>query len=104
MIQLQIPRSQIWLPDIQLYNSASHEPQIESDITTIVMNNGLAIDVLPMMLRSTCKMDVTWFPFDEQKCLLEFGSWTFSTKYMRLELDGLAADTSWFVSVILRRV
>ncbi|KAG4071076.1 hypothetical protein HA402_002748 [Bradysia odoriphaga] len=31
-------------------------------------------------------MDVTWFPFDEQKCFLVFGSWTSSSKYLILQL------------------
>lgn len=64
----------------------------------VVWNNGNVFEVLPMLLKSTCKIDVTWFPFDEQKCLLTFGSWTLSTKYLRLEMSENAADTSGFVS------
>jgi len=32
---------------------------------------------VPTKLLSTCKVDVTYFPFDEQFCLLKFGSWTY---------------------------
>ena len=32
----------------------------------------------PVKLRSSCKIDVSYFPFDDQKCLLKFGSWTYS--------------------------
>ena len=28
--------------------------------------------------KSTCKIDITWFPFDDQQCDLKFGSWTYS--------------------------
>ncbi len=31
----------------------------------------------PMSLKSGCDIDITYFPFDEQKCLLQFGSWTY---------------------------
>uniref|UniRef100_A0A914VAA8 Uncharacterized protein n=1 Tax=Plectus sambesii TaxID=2011161 RepID=A0A914VAA8_9BILA len=31
----------------------------------------------PTQLRSTCKIDVTYFPFDSQRCYLKFGSWTY---------------------------
>uniref|UniRef100_A0A9J2PQM9 Neurotransmitter-gated ion-channel ligand-binding domain-containing protein n=1 Tax=Ascaris lumbricoides TaxID=6252 RepID=A0A9J2PQM9_ASCLU len=31
----------------------------------------------PTQLRSTCKIDVTYFPFDSQHCALKFGSWTY---------------------------
>jgi hypothetical protein len=26
-------------------------------------------------------MDITWFPFDEQYCFLEFAPWTYSGKF-----------------------
>ena len=30
------------------------------------------------LFKSTCKIDITWFPFDDQQCDLKFGSWTYS--------------------------
>ena len=32
----------------------------------------------PLPFKSTCKIDITWFPFDDQQCDLKFGSWTYS--------------------------
>ena len=34
--------------------------------------------VPPGIFKSTCKIDITWFPFDDQKCDLKFGSWTYT--------------------------
>ena len=31
----------------------------------------------PAKLRSSCKIDITYFPFDDQKCRMKFGSWTY---------------------------
>ena len=31
----------------------------------------------PTKLRSTCPVDVTYFPFDDQTCVLKLGSWTY---------------------------
>ena len=31
----------------------------------------------PGIFKSTCKIDITWFPFDEQTCDMKFGSWTY---------------------------
>ena len=31
-----------------------------------------------LFFKSTCKIDITWFPFDDQQCDLKFGSWTYS--------------------------
>ncbi|CAL4135395.1 unnamed protein product, partial [Meganyctiphanes norvegica] len=37
----------------------------------------------PAIYKSSCEIDVEWFPFDEQSCLMKFGSWTY---------DGLQVD------------
>lgn len=29
-------------------------------------------------VRSYCKIDIEWFPFDAQKCEMKFGSWTYN--------------------------
>lgn len=31
----------------------------------------------PGIFKSTCKIDITWFPFDDQHCDMKFGSWTY---------------------------
>ena len=31
----------------------------------------------PAIFKSSCEIDVEFFPFDEQTCFLKFGSWTF---------------------------
>ena len=33
---------------------------------------------IDQLFQSTCKIDITWFPFDDQQCDLKFGSWTYS--------------------------
>ena len=47
--------------------------------TNVVVNNeGGCLYVPPGIFKSTCKIDITWFPFDDQQCDLKFGSWTYS--------------------------
>ena len=38
-------------------------------------------------------MDVEYFPFDEQTCVMKFGSWTYDGFQVRLMLGGL--EISW---------
>ena len=44
----------------------------------VVSSDGNCLYVPPGIFKSTCKIDITWFPFDDQKCDLKFGSWTYS--------------------------
>ena len=30
------------------------------------------------IFKSTCQIDITWFPFDDQDCEMKFGSWTYN--------------------------
>lgn len=41
----------------------------------------------PAIISSSCKVDAPHFPFDDQKCTLEFGSWTFDESKMDLDVS-----------------
>ena len=41
-------------------------------------HDGSMLYVPPGIFKSTCKIDITWFPFDDQSCELKFGSWTYN--------------------------
>ena len=41
----------------------------------------------PVRLLSSCKVDITFFPFDEQVCGLKFGSWTYDQAQVKTVLD-----------------
>ncbi|GBP77221.1 Neuronal acetylcholine receptor subunit alpha-7 [Eumeta japonica] len=43
----------------------------------VVRNNGSCLYVPHGIFKSTCKIDITWFPFDDQHCDMKFGSWTY---------------------------
>lgn len=43
----------------------------------MVSNTGNVFWPPPAKLRSSCKIDITYFPFDDQKCKMKFGSWTY---------------------------
>ena len=70
----------------------------------------------PFILKTTCNIDTTWFPFDEQNCDIKFGSWTYNgfkldvkmvrkifcshtyfTKNFTLQLDEAGGDLSTYV-------
>ena len=47
---------------------------------------------------STCKIDITWFPFDDQQCNMKFGSWSYDGAAIDLQLLMDGGDTSSFIA------
>lgn len=50
----------------------------------------------PGIFKSSCYIDVRWFPFDVQKCNLKFGSWTYGGWSLDLQMQ--EADISGYIS------
>ena len=40
----------------------------------------------PYKYTTSCKIDTTWYPFDEQRCDLKFGSWTYNGYKLNIQL------------------
>ena len=43
----------------------------------VVTDTGSCTYIPPGIFKSTCQIDITWFPFDDQNCDMKFGSWTY---------------------------
>ena len=54
----------------------------------IVKYNGDVTWLTPALLIAKCPMNIKYFPFDEQKCTLEFGSWTYDGSQINLDVRG----------------
>ncbi|KAL4228119.1 hypothetical protein ACF0H5_013554 [Mactra antiquata] len=72
---LVVPYSQLWMPDITLYDNAENELGGVSDYRPTIYPDGSVYYNFPSVISSLCKVDVTYFPFDKQTCPLVFGSW-----------------------------
>uniref|UniRef100_A0A8P4K4G6 Neuronal acetylcholine receptor subunit alpha-7 n=1 Tax=Dicentrarchus labrax TaxID=13489 RepID=A0A8P4K4G6_DICLA len=92
---LRFPSDQIWTPDILLYNSADERFDATFHTNVLVNASGHCQYIPPGILKSTCYIDVRWFPFDVQKCDLKFGSWTHNG--WLLDLQMLDVDTSTYI-------
>uniref|UniRef100_A0A8C6U7S4 Neuronal acetylcholine receptor subunit alpha-7 n=1 Tax=Neogobius melanostomus TaxID=47308 RepID=A0A8C6U7S4_9GOBI len=92
---LRFPSDQIWTPDILLYNSADERFDATFHTNVLVNASGYCQYIPPGILKSTCYIDVRWFPFDVQKCNLKFGSWTHNG--WLLDLQMLDVDTSTYI-------
>ncbi|VDM53101.1 unnamed protein product [Angiostrongylus costaricensis] len=81
---LRHPAGTIWQPDILLYNSV--DPAFDSMYKVNLLNyhDGVVNWVPPGIFKISCKLDIYWFPFDEQVCFFKFGSWSFSRDKIEL--------------------
>lgn len=80
---LRLPCHKIWLPDIVLYNNADDYTRGYFQTRAMIDPQGRVFWPPPTKFRSTCPVDVTYFPFDDQVCTMKFGSWIY---------DGLQVD------------
>ncbi|XP_059487027.1 neuronal acetylcholine receptor subunit alpha-7-like isoform X3 [Neocloeon triangulifer] len=96
---LRIPPHRIWKPDVLMYNSADEGFDGTYPTNVVVRNNGSCLYIPPGIFKSTCKIDITWFPFDDQRCEMKFGSWTYDGFQLDLQLqDDGGGDISSFIT------
>ncbi|XP_037079690.1 neuronal acetylcholine receptor subunit alpha-7-like isoform X6 [Pollicipes pollicipes] len=95
---LHIHPKYLWKPDVLMYNSADEKFDGTYPTNVVVDHNGSCLFVPPGIFKSTCKIDITWFPFDEQRCDMKFGSWTYDGWQLDLVLKEKEGDTSTFIS------
>nr|XP_053626193.1 acetylcholine receptor subunit alpha-like [Cherax quadricarinatus] len=74
---LHVPSDHIWRPDIVLYNNADGNFEVTLSTKATLHMTGLVEWKPPAIYKSSCEIDVEYFPFDEQTCVMKFGSWTY---------------------------
>ncbi|XP_022915309.1 neuronal acetylcholine receptor subunit alpha-7 isoform X7 [Onthophagus taurus] len=96
---LRITPNKLWKPDVLMYNSADEGFDGTFQTNVVVKHNGSCLYVPPGIFKSTCKIDITWFPFDDQHCDMKFGSWTYDGNQLDLVLNSEdGGDLSDFIT------
>lgn len=83
---LRLPPDKVWKPDIVLFNNADGNYEVRYKSNVLIYPEGQVMWVPPAIYQSSCTIDVTYFPFDQQKCVMKFGSWTFNGDQVSLKL------------------
>ncbi|NXC13440.1 ACHA6 protein, partial [Corythaeola cristata] len=93
---VRVPTDKIWKPDIVLYNNAVGDFQVEGKTKALLRYDGMITWTPPAIFKSSCPMDITFFPFDHQNCSLKFGSWTYDKAKIDLLIIGSKVDMNDF--------
>ncbi|XP_036379728.1 neuronal acetylcholine receptor subunit alpha-10-like [Megalops cyprinoides] len=94
---IRIPSSYVWRPDIVLYNNADDQFSGSMETNVVIRHDGQIMWDSPAITKSSCKVDVSFFPFDAQQCRLTFGSWTHNGNQMDIHNALDSADLADFV-------
>ncbi|NWV81914.1 ACH10 protein, partial [Dasyornis broadbenti] len=94
---IRIPSSYVWRPDIILYNNADEHFGGSMETNVVLRSDGHIVWDSPAITKSSCKVDVSYFPFDGQRCRLTFGSWTYNGNQIDLRNQLDTGDLTDFV-------
>ncbi|XP_067104066.1 neuronal acetylcholine receptor subunit alpha-9-II [Osmerus mordax] len=94
---IRIPSSLVWRPDLVLYNKADDDFSGPMDTNVVLRYNGEITWDAPAITKSSCVVDVSYFPFDSQECNLTFGSWTYNGNQVDIAMGMDSGDLSDFV-------
>ena len=81
--------TEIWLPDVQLYNAnIGNEFSLDTALA-VVTSDGFVFWSRPGLLDTLCKFSgLVAFPHDVLSCAMEWGGWTYSGGFQGVRLSG----------------
>ncbi|XP_062377934.1 acetylcholine receptor subunit delta [Sardina pilchardus] len=98
--EIRLPSKMVWLPDIVLENNNDGQFQVAFYSNVIVQSSGSIFWLPPAIFRSSCTINVNYFPFDWQNCSLKFSSLTYNAKEISMHLKEDVANNytvEWIV-------
>ncbi|XP_003791197.1 acetylcholine receptor subunit beta [Otolemur garnettii] len=88
---LRITAESVWLPDVVLLNNNDGNFDVALYINVVVSSDGSVRWQPPGIYRSSCSIQVTYFPFDWQNCTMVFSSYSYDSSEVSLQ-TGLGPD------------
>ncbi|XP_045179220.2 neuronal acetylcholine receptor subunit alpha-2-like [Mercenaria mercenaria] len=76
----------IWKPELVVDNALADLGGIESnDLLMRVKYTGEVEWEPPILISTHCQVDITYYPYDQQKCAIEIVSWTYTIEEVKLD-------------------
>ena len=94
---ISIPASKTWYPDVYVINPADEMEEVGgSNFMTWVHPNGKVGRSLGNIFKTSCTVDITYFPFDTQVCKIIFSPWGYYVSQLRLTVFQKKVDMKYY--------
>ncbi|VDP35614.1 unnamed protein product [Schistosoma margrebowiei] len=85
---MRVPAEQVWTPDTYVFNNADHTNSgFLEGVYVLIHSSGKVSWPIPVQLKTSCKVDITLFPFDHQNCEIQFGSWMYTSDWIKYKFQ-----------------
>lgn len=95
--KIRAPSTDIWRPDLVLYNNADGDFAIVHETKVLLEHTGMITWNPPAIFKSYCEIIVLHFPFDLQNCSMKLGTWTNDGTLVVINPDNDRPDLSNFM-------
>uniref|UniRef100_A0A0K0F726 Uncharacterized protein n=1 Tax=Strongyloides venezuelensis TaxID=75913 RepID=A0A0K0F726_STRVS len=82
--KLTLPTSCVWTPDLVIINNARDFSRGFVDTNLHITYKGEMQWAPPAKVHSLCKLDVRFFPFEDNICFIELGSWVYDKSQLEI--------------------
>jgi len=80
---------------VELVYSADGKYEVSYKPNVVIYSHGEVLWIPPAIYKSSCTIDVQYFPFDQQECQMKFGSWTFNGDQVSLSICLFIYSSTW---------
>lgn len=95
--KIRVPSTDIWKPDLVLYNNADGDFAIIHETKVLLEHTGMITWNPPAIFKSYCEISVRHFPFDLQNCTMKLGTWTYDGLLVVINQESEQPDLSNFM-------
>uniref|UniRef100_A0A3P9JGB4 Cholinergic receptor nicotinic alpha 1 subunit n=1 Tax=Oryzias latipes TaxID=8090 RepID=A0A3P9JGB4_ORYLA len=95
--KIRVPSTDIWRPDLVLYNNADGDFAIVHETKVLLEHTGMITWNPPAIFKSYCEIIVLHFPFDLQNCTMKLGTWSYDGNLVVVNPDSDRPDLSNFM-------
>ncbi|ELU15277.1 hypothetical protein CAPTEDRAFT_152663 [Capitella teleta] len=82
--EIFIEAEKLWRPEFAVINGAEKIYEEYDPFRAVINYNGTVHWEPGGVFKTMCAIDITFYPFDEQMCKLQFGAWSYHTHKMNL--------------------